>query len=635
MIVLSCSNIYKSYGTTPIIEDVSFSLNHNHKIGLIGKNGSGKTTLFKILTGGLEYDSGHLFHHKDYALGYLKQSNAFESPTSLYDFCLEVFQPVIQMEAQLRQYEHDIANASDQEDLLKALMAKYSQLTEEFTAINGYAYKSEVRGVLFGLGFSEDEFSRPIQSFSGGQQSRISIAKLLLKKPEILLLDEPTNHLDMGSVKWLEGFLKNYPGALILISHDRYFLDQVIDHVIEIENHKILQNPGTYTDYVAYKKVYETTQVKSFEQQQKYLKAQEELIKKFKDRGTEKLAKRARSREKRLSHIEVMEDPYVSKEKTRLSFVPQAPSGNDVLFVEDLSKTFDAAPIFKDVTFNVYKSEKIGIIGRNGVGKTTLFKIIMDQAFKTEGKLTYGHNVQVGYYSQDQEGLDVDCNMIELISEDNPKLTETEIRTRLGAFLFKGEDVFKPVCALSGGEKSRLSLLKLMLSKANLLLLDEPTNHLDIISKEALEDALASYEGTLIVISHDRYFLNKITSRIVELTPGGSQDYIGNYDAYLEKKARLEALDQPFESPSLTKTQLKDQRKKEKEKLKAQQKEKKAFQALEEKIHSHEERITDLEDQLCQQEVYSNPELSKSLTFEVNQIKIELEALYEQWEDQI
>lgn len=635
MIVLSCSNLYKAYGTTPILEDISFSLNHNQKVGLIGQNGTGKTTLFKILTKSLDYDKGHLFHHKDYQLGYLKQTVAFESSTNLYDYCLEVFKDVIEMETQLRTYEHKISEASKQPKLLEQLMHDYSHLTETFNNINGYAYKSEVRGVLFGLGFKEEDFQRPIQSFSGGQQSRISIAKLLLKKPEILLLDEPTNHLDMGSVKWLEGFLKNYPGALILISHDRYFLDQVIDHVIEIENHRILQNPGNYTAYVAYKKVYESSQLKAYEQQQKYLKSQEDLIKSFKERGTEKLAKRARSREKRLSHVEVMDDPYLNREKARLSFVPQSPSGNDVIFIEDLSKTFDSEAIFKNVTFNIYKSEKIGIIGRNGVGKTTLFNIILDEHFKTEGKITYGHNVHVGYYSQNQNDLNTDLNMIEVISEENPKMTETEIRTRLGAFLFKGEDVFKPVSTLSGGEKSRLSLLKLMLSKSNLLLLDEPTNHLDIISKEALEEALLNYEGTLIVISHDRYFLNKITNRIIELTPEGTDDYIGNYDAYLEKKARLEALETPFEVETITKTQLKDQRKKEKEKQKEIQQQKKNFESLEEDIHTLEESIVEIEEQLCLESVYTDPEKSKSLTFQLNQIKIDLERLYETWEEHI
>jgi len=635
MIVLSCSNLFKSYGTIPVLEDISLSFNQGQKVGLIGQNGTGKTTLFKILTGELDYDQGNLYHHKDYNLGYLKQTGAFDSSESLYDFCLEVFQPVIEMEAKLRSLESQIAEAADTPKLLDQLMIQYSQLTDDFNAINGYAYKSEVRGILFGLGFKEEDFQRPIKGFSGGQQSRISIAKLLLKKPEILLLDEPTNHLDMESVKWLEGFLKSYPGTLIVISHDRYFLDQVIDYVIEIENHGTLQNPGNYTDYVAYKKTYELSQKRAYEKQQDYIKSQEELIQKFKERGTEKLAKRARSREKRLSHVEVMEDPYISREKAKLSFAPQLASGTDVLFVEGLSKTFDQDPIFKDVAFNIYKSEKIGIIGRNGVGKTTLFKIILDETLKTEGLLTYGHNVQVGYYSQDQNDLNTEMNMIEVISEDNPKMTETEIRTRLGAFLFRGEDVFKRVADLSGGEKSRLSLLKLMLSKSNLLLLDEPTNHLDIISKEALEDALVAYEGTLIVISHDRYFLNKVTNRIIELTPEGSQDFIGNYDAYVEKKNRLEALETPFEEVSITKTQLKDQRRKEKEKQKQLKKEKQAFQDLEEKIHQLEGKIEELELELCKEEVYSDPDLSKTLTFDLNQIKIELESLYEKWEEHI
>lgn len=636
MIVLSCTNVNKSFGTTEILKDISFSVNAGERIGLIGRNGAGKTTLFKILCGNLEYDHGNVFTSKDSTLGYLKQSTSYSEEITLYDFCLEVFEDLIEMEEKLRYYELEIAAHAEKEEVLEHAMKSYSELTDTFNDLNGYAYKSEVRGILFGLGFEESDFDRPITQFSGGQQSRISIAKLLLTKPSILLLDEPTNHLDINAVKWLESYLKNYNGTIILISHDRYFLDQVTTKIYEIESCNLLMNPGNYSDFIRFKKERYHSLKKQFEEQQKAIKEQEQLIARFKERGTEKLAKRARSREKRLDMFEKLDNPLLVNDKARLQFSTQLSSGNDVLFVEDLEKSFGDQLIFKNISFSVFKGEKIGIIGKNGVGKTTLFKSIMNEDFKTGGSIKFGHNVVQGYYSQDQLELTEKNNLVDELSLANPKLTQTELRTLLGSFLFRGDDVFKIVENLSGGEKSRLALLKLMLSKSNFLLLDEPTNHLDITSKEALEDALTNYDGTVISISHDRYYLNKTATKIIELTPDGAVEYLGNYDYYVEKKELLNELNQPFnEKDAMTKTQIRDQRKKEKELSKEKNKIKEDFANLEKEISELEHEISQIEEQMCQEEVYSNPEMSKELSDKIKYLKIKLEEKYEKWEEEV
>jgi ATP-binding cassette subfamily F protein 3 len=420
MIVLSCTNINKSFGTTEILKDISFSINAGERIGLIGRNGAGKTTLFKILCNNLDFDSGNIFTSKDSSLGYLKQSTSYGDEIKLYDFCLEVFNDIIEMENKLRYYEQEIADNAEKPEVLEHAMRSYSELTDTFANLNGYAYKSEVRGILFGLGFEESDFDRPITQFSGGQQSRISIAKLLLTKPNILLLDEPTNHLDINAVKWLESYLKNYDGTIILISHDRYFLDQVTTKIYEIENCQLLMNPGNYSDFLKFKTERYQSLKKQYEEQQREIKEQEKLISSFKERGTEKLAKRARSREKRLDMVDRLDNPMLVNERAKLKFSTQENSGNDVLFIEDLSKSFDEQPIFKNINMNVYRSEKIGLIGKNGVGKTTLFRTIMDTDFKTSGEIKFGHNVNLGYYSQDQLELTSSNNLVDELALANP-----------------------------------------------------------------------------------------------------------------------------------------------------------------------------------------------------------------------
>ncbi|QEK13110.1 ABC-F type ribosomal protection protein [Crassaminicella thermophila] len=633
MIVLSCNSITKSFGIDIILENISFTINAGEKIGLVGANGAGKSTLFKIITGKYPYDSGELYLSKNITIGYLEQ-NAHLSPTNtVFDEVVHVFDDLIQMEKELRSLEQEISKQSlDPSKSLDKLMDLYAHKSEEFQLKNGYGYRSEIRGVLKGLGFSEDEFYQPIIELSGGQKTRVGLAKLLLKKPDILLLDEPTNHLDMDAIEWLESYLKFYNGTILIISHDRYFLDEVTDKIYEIENKHLTQYNGNYTYYVEKKKILYEQQLKDFLQQQKEIEKQEEMIRRFKQHGTEKLAKRAKSREKRLEHMTFIKKPTRFNQRAKIRFETQIKSGQDVLEVDNISKSFGKNNLFKNVSFKVYKGERIGLIGPNGIGKSTLFKILLKQVSYDTGFINFGHNVHVGYFDQEQSSLNNKNTIIDEIWQENIHFTQTEVRTLLGSFLFSGDDVFKQISTLSGGEKSRVSLLKLMISKANFLLIDEPTNHLDIESKEALEEALINYDGTLLVISHDRYFLNKVATKIMVLSQDGIKEYLGNYKYYQEKKKQLEAPSTIVETQK-TKTQLKEERRKEKERKKEERRIIKEREALEEKILLLEENLRNLEQEMCKEAVYSDAEKSKQIHEESAKLKIELDKLYQKWEE--
>ncbi|MDM8535098.1 ABC-F family ATP-binding cassette domain-containing protein, partial [Clostridiaceae bacterium HSG29] len=508
MISISCSNVTKYYGVDLILNKISFSLNEKERVGLIGDNGCGKTTLFKIITGEIPYDEGNVFLSKDKKIGYLKQKNNYNENQTIYEACLPTFNELIELETQLHIYEEKISTNSNDINLLN----EYSDYLDLFERKGGYTYKSKIRGVLNGLGFKQEEYDNSINILSGGQKSRLQLALLLLSEPDILLLDEPTNHLDLATTTWLENYLIDYPNTVITITHDRYFLDKISTKIFEIENKKLIEHEGTYSDFQLYKKSILDVQTRAFEKQQKDIKKQEEIIRRFKGHGTEKLVKRAQSREKMLQKVEVLDKPSVFNESMKMRFSPTIKSGEEVLKITNLSKTFDKL-LFENLNFDIFKGEKIGLIGPNGIGKTTLFKIILNEILPSGGEVNHGHNVFTGYFDQEQQKLNPENTVFDEILEIIPKATNTEIRSKLGAFLFKEDDVFKQIDSLSGGEKGRLSLLKLILTNSNFILLDEPTNHLDIKSKEVLEQALNNYDGTLLIISHDRYFLNKVTNK--------------------------------------------------------------------------------------------------------------------------
>lgn len=634
MIVLSCNNLNKSFGIDSILENINFTVNEGDKIGVIGVNGTGKTTLFKIISGVYGYDSGDIYTSKDCEIGYLEQNTNFQSNNTIFEEVLEVFKDLIDMEKYLRELELKIAEESTKENspILEKIMDEYSSKLETFASLNGYGYKSEAKGILKGLGFNDEDMDKPIGILSGGEKTRVLLGKLLLKKPTLLLLDEPTNHLDSEAIEWLEVFLKQYKGTFILISHDRYFLDQSVNRIFEIHNKKLKSYNGNYSKFIELSKVEKELELKKFEEQQKDIKKQEESIERLKAFGREKHLKRARSKEKALDKIDILDKPEAYRKRAKIQFNPSSTSGNDVLQVRDVSMGYGNRILFKDLNIDIYRGEKVALIGANGIGKSTLFKIITDEITPLSGTVKLGTNVNVSYFHQEQKTLNLDNTIIDEIWEDNKSLTQTLLRSMLGAFLFEDEEVFKKISTLSGGERARVAILKLILSNANFLLLDEPTNHLDIDSKEVLEEALSNYTGTIFTISHDRYFLNTVVDKILVLDRDGITEYLGNYDYYIDKKRQIQEMNVVDEKEDKTKTQIKEEKRKEREQREIEKKNRIKRQNIEKEIEETEAKIEELDLLLCQEEVYSNADTAKEVGQEKMNLESKLSTLYTEWE---
>lgn len=637
--VLSCNHISKSFVTGDVLTDCSFHIEDHEKAAIVGLNGAGKSTLLKIITGEMSPDSGDVTVSKGKNIGYLAQNQDISADSTIMDEMLKTKEYLINMEERIRSLEIEMKSKTDEE--LEALMDTYSKLNHTFELENGYAYKSEITGVLKGLGFTEDDFDKKISSLSGGQKTRVFLSRLLLLKPDIILLDEPTNHLDMTSIAWLETFLTNYPGAVIIVSHDRYFLDKIVTHVIEIENHTIRSYTGNYSAFAEKKEKIRDAELKHYYNQQREIKHQEEVIEKLKSFNREKSIKRAESREKMLEKMEVLNKPVFVDSEMHLKLTPQITSGNDVLTVKELSKSFGENMLFNNLDFEVKRGEKVAIIGDNGTGKTTILKIINNLIDADHGEISLGSKVVIGYYDQEHHVLNMENTLFEEISDAYPDMTGTEIRNVLAAFLFTGDDVFKRIADLSGGERGRVSLAKLMLSKSNFLILDEPTNHLDITSKEILENALNNYDGTVLYVSHDRYFINKTATRILDLKNKKLVNYIGNYDYYLEKCDEMTKIYAP-ESGSLSSgsSSSAGTAPDAKADWKAQKEEQAKLRKIQNEIKKTESRIDELEQIISEYDSeLANPEYATNVgkLMEIQKSKeaaeAELETLYEKWEE--
>ena len=636
--ILSCQGISKSFGEKVILNDASFHIEEREKAALIGNNGAGKTTLLRIIMNEISADSGQVVLMKDKKIGYLAQYQDVSGHRTVYEELLTTKQYIIDMEDRMRAIEVQMKNASGEE--LDRLMNTYTRLTHEFELENGYAYKSELMGVLKGLGFTDEDFAKQVETLSGGQKTRVALGKLLISKPDILLLDEPTNHLDMESISWLETYLLNYPGAVFIVSHDRYFLDKVVTKVIEIDAAQVRMYSGNYSAYAEKKAQLRDAQYKAYLNQQRDIKHQEAVIVKLKSFNREKSIRRAESREKMLGKIQRIEKPTEVQSQMRLSLEPRVVSGNDVLTVEELSKSFPEQTLFTDISFQIKRGERVALIGNNGTGKTTMLKILNDLIPADSGTFSLGSKVQVGYYDQEHDVLPAEKTIFEEISDTYPTLTETEIRNMLAAFLFTGDDVFKVISSLSGGERGRVSLAKLMLSEANFLILDEPTNHLDIASKEILEEALNSYTGTVFYVSHDRYFINQTATRILELTNQAVVNYIGDYDYYLEKKEELTEKYAPVQQETVTVQETAPATASEGKLTWQQQKEEQArkrkqeaeLKKTEARIEELETRDKEIDETLVLPDVCTNVGRCAELSREKDKIQQELEELYEKWE---
>ena len=639
--ILSCQNISKAFVENQVLKNVSFHIEDHEKAAIVGINGAGKTTLLRIIVGEMTPDDGQVVLAKDKTLGYLAQNSTVDTSHTIYEELLSVKADLLRLEEKIRECENNMKHADG--DALEDLMKQYTSLTHAFETGGGYIYRSELVGVLKGLGFTEDEFSKPVATLSGGQKTRVALGRLLLQNPDLIILDEPTNHLDMNSIAWLETYLLNYKGAVLIVSHDRYFLDRIAGKVIEIDQSKATTFIGNYSDYAVKKEQLRVAAWNAYMNQQREIKHQEEVIEKLKSFNREKSIKRAESREKMLDKIEVIEKPSEVRTDMKLTLTPRILSGNDVLTVEHLSKSFDSHKLFTDVNFEIKRGEHVAIIGDNGSGKTTLLKILNGLVPADQGTFRLGSNVEIGYYDQEHHVLHSEKTLFEEISDDYPYLNNTQIRNVLAAFLFTGEDVFKRISDLSGGERGRVSLAKLVLSNANFLILDEPTNHLDIMSKEILEDALNGYEGTILYVSHDRYFINRTAHRILDLTEGQFVSYVGNYDYYLEKHdtvmAAIEAnAPQNADADNTCAAKAADSEvkldwKAQKEEQARLRKKENDLKKCEEKIAELEARISEIDTEMSDPAIGTQVAKLQELTKEQTACQEQLEKLYEQWEE--
>ena len=634
--ILSCQSICKSFGEKVILQDASFHIEEREKAALIGNNGAGKTTLLRIIMEEISADSGQVVIAKDKKIGYLAQYQDIHGHHTIYEELMTTKQYILDMEDKIRSLEQEMKYVAG--DKLESLMNSYTRLTHQFELENGYAYKSEIVGVLKGLGFEEEDYGKQIENLSGGQKTRVALGKLLISKPDILLLDEPTNHLDMESIAWLETYLLNYPGAVFIVSHDRYFLDKVVTKIVEIEAAQMRMYEGNYSAYALKKAQLRDAQYKAYLNQQREIKHQEAVITKLRSFNREKSIKRAESRVKMLDKIQRIEKPIEIDNQMRISLEPRFISGNDVLTVEGLSKAFPGQTLFTDINFEIKRGERVALIGNNGTGKTTILKILNGIVDADAGRFALGSKVQIGYYDQEHHVLHMEKTIFQEISDTYPTLTETEIRNMLAAFLFTGDDVFKLISSLSGGERGRVSLAKLMLSEANFLILDEPTNHLDIASKEILEEALNSYTGTVLYVSHDRYFINQTATRIMDLTNQANVNYIGDYDYYLEKKDEMTRIYAPAQETAaqevkenVSETKLTWQQQKEEQALK--RKRENELKKVEARIEELEARDKEIDETMVLPDICTNVAECTKLSREKAAIAEELEGLYEKWEE--